>query len=165
METDMNLEEYDLAMPEECNVILGHAHFIKTAEDLYEAMVSTSANVKFGLAFSEASGPCLVRVEGNDAELKNLASRALMDIGCGHTFIIYLKNAFPINFLGAIRGTPEVCNIIAATANPLKVIVARTEIGGSILGVVDGFTPKGIETEKDIEARRAFLRKMGYKKQ
>jgi len=160
----MNIEEYDLVMPEGCNVILGHSHFIKTAEDLYEAMVSISASVKFGLAFSEASGPCLVRVDGNDDELKRLATEALMDIGCGHTFVIYLTNGFPINFLGAIRAVPEVCNIIAATANPLKVIIARTEQGGAILGVVDGMAPKGIESEADFGARREFLRKIGYKR-
>jgi uncharacterized protein len=160
----MNLEEYDLTMPDDCNVILGHSHFIKTVEDLYEAMVSTSASVKFGLAFSEASGPSLVRFDGNDEELKKLAAKTIMDIGCGHTFIIYLKNAYPINFLGAIQAAPEVCNIIAATANPLKVIIARTEQGGAILGVVDGFPPKGIETDKDIEARQKFLRNIGYKR-
>jgi len=160
----MNLEEYDLALPVDCNVILGRSHFIKTVEDLYEAMVSTSANAKFGLAFSEASGPCLVRFDGNDEELKNLAAKTLMDIGCGHTFIIFLKNAFPINFLGAIRGVPEVCNIIAATANPLKVIIGRTELGGAILGVVDGVPPKGIETQKDVKDRKKFLRNIGYKR-
>lgn len=160
----MNLEELTLAMPEGCNVILGRSHFIKTVEDIYEAMVTACAAVKFGVAFSEASGPCLVRVDGNDEELKAVAASALMDLGCGHTFIIYLKNAFPINFLGAIGAVPEVCHIIAATANPIKVIVARTEQGGAILGVVDGFPPKAIETEKDIEARKAFLRNIGYKR-
>jgi uncharacterized protein len=160
----MNFEEYSLTMPDGCNVILGQTHFIKTVEDLYEAMVSSSAGVKFGLAFSEASGPCLVRVEGNDDELKQLAGKALMDIGCGHTFIIYLKNAFPINFLGAIRAVPEVCNIMAATANPLTLIIARTEQGGGLLGVIDGFAPKGIEGEKEIAARKKFLRDIGYKR-
>jgi uncharacterized protein len=160
----MNLEEYSLTMPDGCNVILGQTHFIKTVEDLYEAMVSSSTGVKFGLAFSEASGPCLVRVEGNDDELKQLAAKTLMDIGCGHTFIIYLKNAFPINFLGAIRAVPEVCNIMAATANPLTLIIARTEQGGGIMGVIDGFAPKGIEGEKEIAARKKFLRDIGYKR-
>jgi uncharacterized protein len=160
----MNLEEYQLTMPEGCNVILGHSHFIKTAEDLYEVMINASAVVKFGLAFSEASGPCLVRVEGNDPELKALASKALLDMGCGHTFIIYLKNAFPINFTGAIKACPEVCRIIAATANPLTVLIARTEQGGGIIGVVDGSAPKGVENDNDVAARKKFLRDIGYKR-
>lgn len=160
----MNLEEYQLAMPDGCNVILGHSHFIKTAEDLYEVMVNASAAVKFGLAFSEASGPCLVRVEGNDPELKALASKALLDMGCGHTFIIYLKNAFPINFTGAIKACPEVCRIIAATANPVTVLIARTEQGGGIIGVVDGSAPKGVESDNDVAARKKFLRDIGYKR-
>jgi adenosine/AMP kinase len=160
----VNYEEYDVTMPEGCNVIIGHSHFIKTAEDLYEAMVNTSGTAKFGLAFSEASGPCLVRVEGNDDNLKKLAAQVLMDIGCGHTFIIYLQNAFPINFLGAIRAVPEVCRIICATANRLRVLIGRTELGGGIIGVVDGSAPKGIETERDIQARKKFLRDIGYKR-
>jgi hypothetical protein len=160
----MNFEEYEIRIPEGCNVILGRSHFIKTVEDIYEAMVSASAAAKFGVAFSEASGPCLVRSDGNDAELKKLAENTLMDIGCGHSFIIFLKNAFPINFLGAIKAVPEVCEIIAATANPIKIIIARTEQGGGIMGVVDGFAPKGIEREKDIAARKKFLRDIGYKR-
>ena len=160
----MNLEEYKLTMPDGCNVILGQTHFIKTVEDLYEAIVSASPVVKFGLAFSEASGPCLVRTDGNDDSLKELAGKTLMDIGCGHTFIIFLKNAFPINFLGAIKAVPEVCSIMAATANPLTLIIARTEQGGGIMGVIDGFAPKGIESEKDIVARKKFLRDIGYKR-
>lgn len=160
----MNIEEYELDMPEDCNVILGHSHFIKTCEDLYEAMVSTSANAKFGIGFSEASQDRLVRLEGNDKELKTLASKAIMDIGCGHTFIIYIKNAFPINFLGRIKEVPEVCRIICATANPVKVIIARSEQGGAILGVIDGAAPAGIETDEDIAKRRKFLRDIGYKK-
>jgi len=159
----MNFEEYTVTLPEGCNVILGQTHFIKTVEDLHEAMISTSGVVKFGLAFSEASGPCLVRADGNDIELKKHAAKTLMDIGCGHTFIIFLKNAFPINFLGAIRAVPEVCHIMAATANPLKLIICRTEQGGGIAGVIDGSSPKGIETEKDVEARKKFLRDIGYK--
>jgi adenosine/AMP kinase len=160
----MNLEEYELKMPEDCNVILGHAHFIKTCEDLYEAMVSTSASAKFGIGFSEASQDRLVRLEGNDEELKALASRAIMDFGCGHTFIIYLKDAFPINFLGRIKEVPEVCRIICATANPVKVIIARSEQGGAILGVIDGAAPAGVETDEDVAKRRKFLRNIGYKK-
>jgi len=160
----MILEHYDLNIPEGCNIILGHAHFIKTAEDLYEAMVSTSGPVKFGIAFSEASMERLVRIEGNDDELKQIAAEAIMGIGCGHSFIIYLKDAFPINFLGAIKAVPEVCRIICATANPVQVLIGRTEQGGGILGVVDGAAPAGIETEEDVQARRKFLRVIGYKK-
>lgn len=160
----MNLEEYELKMPEGCNLILGHSHFIKTAEDLYEAMVSTSASARFGIGFSEASQDRLARLEGNDDELVKLAGEAIMGLGCGHTFVIYLKNAFPINFLGRIKEVPEVCRIICATANPLKVIIARTEQGGAILGVVDGEAPAGIEGAEDITKRRKFLRDIGYKK-
>jgi adenosine/AMP kinase len=160
----MNLEEYELKLPEGCNVVLGHSHFIKTAEDLYEAMISTSASVKFGIGFSEASQERLVRLEGNDEELKKLAAEAIMGIGCGHTFIIYMKDAFPINFLGRIKDVPEVCRIICATANPVKVIIARSEQGGGILGVIDGAAPAGIEEQNDVAARRKFLRDIGYKK-
>ena len=160
----MNLEHYDLNIPEGCNIILGHAHFIKTAEDIYETMVSSSTSVKFGIAFSEASQDRLIRVEGNDDELKQLAADAIMGIGCGHSFIIYMRDAFPINFLGAIKAVPEVCRIICATANPVTVIIARTEQGGGILGVVDGEAPVGIETDENVQARRKFLRDIGYKK-
>ena len=159
----MNLEEYELKMPENCNIVLGHAHFIKTAEDLYEAMVSTSANVRFGIGFSEASQDRLVRLEGNDEGLKKLAAEAIMGIGCGHT-LIYMKDAFPVNFLGRIKEVPEVCRIICATANPLKVVIGRSEQGGAILGVVDGAAPAGIEKDGDVAARRKFLRDIGYKK-
>jgi len=160
----MKLEKYDLIIPEGCNIILGHAHFMKTAEDLFEAIVSTSSTVKFGVGFSEASMDRLARLEGNDDELKGLAAEAIMGIGCGHTFIIYMKDAFPINFLGRIKAVPEVCRIICATANPVEVIIARTERGGGILGVVDGAAPAGIEKEDDIAKRRKFLRDIGYKK-
>ena len=160
----MELDTIRVEIPEGCNVILGQTHFIKTAEDLYEAMVTGCGAVRFGVAFSEASGPCLVRVEGNDDEMKRLASKALMDIGCGHTFIIYMKNAFPINFTGAIKAVPEVCRIIAATANPLIILIARSEQGGGIIGVIDGFAPKGIEGESDVAARKKFLRDIGYKR-
>ncbi len=160
----MNFEEYDLKLPDGCNVIIGHSHFIKTVEDIYETMVSTGPNVKFGVAFSEASGPRLVRIDGNDEELIKAASNTLMDIGCGHTFLIYLKNGFPINFLPALRSVPEICRIICATANQLKILIARTELGGSIIGVVDGAAPVGIENENDIKARKKFLRDIGYKR-
>jgi adenosine/AMP kinase len=163
-EIEMNIEEYDLKIPEGCNIILGHTHFIKTVDDLYEAMVSSSTSVKFGIGFSEASQERLVRVEGNDAELQKLAADALMEIGCGHTFIIFLKDAFPINFLGAIKAVPEICRIICATANPLKVLVARSEQGGGIIGVIDGAAPDGIEGPEHIQVRRKFLRDIGYKR-
>ena len=160
----MNMEEYDLKIPEGINIILGHAHFIKTVDDLYETMVSQSASVKFGVAFSEASMERLVRVEGNDDDLKKLAADAIMGLGCGHTFIIFMRDAFPINFLGAIKAVPEVCRIICATANPLKVLIARTEQGGGIIGVIDGAGPAGIEGPEHVEKRRQFLKNIGYKR-
>jgi adenosine/AMP kinase len=152
-----------IKVPKECNVILGMAHFIKTVEDLYEALISSVPNIKFGIGFCESSGPCLVRCTGNDEELKNLVSRQALELGCGHCFIIFLKNAYPINVLDKIKQVPEVCSILAATANPLEVLVAETEQGRGILGVIDGSKSKGIETEKDVEARKDFLRKIGYK--
>ena len=149
--------------PKDCNVILGMAHFIKTAEDLYEALVNSVPNIKFGLGFCESSGPCLVRQEGNDDELRRLAAEKAFEIACGHSFVIYLKNAYPINILDKIKKVPEVCTIFAATANPLEVIIAETAQGRGIIGVVDGLKSKGIETEENIKERRAFLRKIGYK--
>jgi adenosine/AMP kinase len=152
-----------IEVPEGCNVILGTAHFIKTVEDLYEALVNAVPNIKFGLGFCESSGPCLVRHEGNDEELRRLAAERALEIACGHSFIIFLKNAYPINVLDKIRSVPEVCTIYAATANPLEVIIAETEQGRGIIGVVDGLKSKGIETEQDVKARKEFLRKIGYK--
>ena len=159
----MKLKKVKIGTPEECNVILGTAHFIKTIEDIYEALVNAVPTIKFGIGFCEASGPCLVRSEGNDKELKSLASNQALKLGCGHAFIIFLKNAYPLNVLDKIKQVPEVCNIHAATANPLEIIVGETEQGRGILGVIDGFKTKGIETEKDVEARKEFLRKIGYK--
>ncbi|MHC3128611.1 MAG: adenosine-specific kinase [Candidatus Bathyarchaeota archaeon] len=159
----MELKTVKIEMPEECNVILGTAHFIKTVEDIYEALVNAVPNIKFGIGFCESSGPCLVRSEGNDKELKKLAINQVLKLGCGHCFIIFLKNAYPINVLDKIKQVPEVCTIHAATANPLEVIVAETEQGRGILGVIDGFKTKGIETEKDVTERKEFLRKIGYK--
>jgi len=150
-------------MPENCNVILGTAHFIKTVEDTYEALVNAVPNIKFGIGFCESSGPCLVRSEGNDKELKSLAINHASRLGCGHCFIIFLKNAYPINVLDKIKQVPEVCIIHAATANPLEIIVAETEQGRGIMGVIDGFKTKGTETEKDVTERKEFLRKIGYK--
>ena len=153
----------EIKTPDNCNVILGMAHFIKTVEDLYEALVNSVPNIKFGLGFCEASGPCLVRHEGNDLELRNLAAEKAYELGCGHTFIIFLKNAFPINVIDKIKSAPEVCRIFAATANPLEVILIETDLGRGIIGVVDGFKSKGIEKEEDIKTRKEFLRNIGYK--
>jgi hypothetical protein len=149
--------------PKDCNVILGIAHFIKTVEDLYEALVNAVPNVKFGIGFCESSGPCLVRHEGNDDELRRSASEKAFEIACGHSFVIYLKNAYPINVLDKIKRVPEVCTIFAATSNPLEIIIAETAQGRGIMGVVDGLKSKGIETDENIKERRAFLRKIGYK--
>ena len=159
----MELKKVKIEMPEGCNLILGTAHFIKTIEDLYEALVNAVPSIKFGIGFCESSGPCLVRSEGNDEKLKKLAITQALKLGCGHCFIIFLKEAYPINVLDEIKQVPEVCTIYAATANPLEVIVAETEQGKGILGVIDGFKTKGIEAEKDVEARKKFLREIGYK--
>jgi hypothetical protein len=150
-------------VPEGGNVILGMAHFIKTVEDIYEALVNAVPNIRFGIGFCESSGPCLVRHEGNDEELRQLAAKKAFEISCGHSFIIFLKNAFPINVLDHIRNVSEVCSIYAATANPLEVIIAETNQGRGIMGVVDGSASKGIETETDIKQRKEFLRKIRYK--
>ena len=160
----MELKEIQLSVPENCNIILGQSHFIKTAEDLYEAIITTCSHAEFGVAFCEASGPCLIRVEGNDEDLKRVASENAMSLGAGHSFVILLRNAFPINVLNAVKSCPEVCRVYCATANPLQVIVAETGQGRGILGVVDGFCPKGIETGPDVNARTEFLRKIGYKR-
>jgi adenosine/AMP kinase len=144
-------------------VIIGQTHFIKTAEDLYEAIVNSVPQAKFGVAFCEASGPCLVRVEGNDPALRDLAARNALAIGAGHTFVVFLRDAYPLNVLRAIRDTPEVVTIFCATSNPLDVLVSENPRGRGIVGVIDGERPKGIETEADRKARREFLRKLGYK--
>jgi len=161
--TSMELKAIALEIPTDCNLILGQTHFIKTVEDLYEIMVSSSPQVKFGIAFCEASGPCLIRVTGNDAELQATATQNAQSIGAGHSFIILLKEAFPINFLNAIKQCQEVCTIYCATANPVEVILAETSQGRGILGVVDGFSPNGVETAADVQARQDFLRRIGYK--
>jgi uncharacterized protein len=156
-------ESIKLEPPKDCNVILGMAHFIKTAEDLYEALVNSVPNIKFGLAFCESSGPCLVRHEGNDDELRRMAAEKAYEISCGHSFVIYMKNAYPVNVLDKVKNVPEVCSIFAATANPLEIVIAETGQGRGIMGVIDGFKSKGIETEENIKERREFLRKIGYK--
>jgi adenosine/AMP kinase len=150
-------------IPEGCNAILGQSHFIKTVEDLYEALVNSVPSIKFGLAFCESSGPCLVRFDGNDTELKGLASKTALELSAGHTFVIFMRNAYPINVLDKVKSVPEVCNIYLATANPFQVILAETEQGRGVLGVIDGFASKGVETEKDVVERKEFLRKIGYK--
>jgi uncharacterized protein len=152
-----------LEIPEDCNIIVGHTHFIKTVEDLYEVMVSISPHVKFGIAFSEASGPCLIRYEGNDKELSDVAIRNAESIGCGHAFVILLRNGYPINFLNAIKNCQEVCTIHCATANPVQVIIAESDQGRGILGVIDGFTHKGVENSSQQNERKELLRKFGYK--
>lgn len=159
----MELTIVKIEAPKDCNVVLGMAHFIKTVEDLYESLVNSVPEIKFGIGFCESSGPCLVRCEGNDDELKNLASRYALDLACGHCFVILMKRAYPINVLSKIKQVPEVCCIYAATANPLEVVIAETDQGRGILGVIDGMRSKGIETGKDAQERRDFLRKIGYK--
>lgn len=159
----MELKTIKIDVPKDCNVILGQSHFIKTIEDIHEALVNAVPNIKFGIGFCESSGPCLVRHSGNDDELEKLASEKAFELGCGHCFIIFIKNAYPINVIDNIKKVPEVVNIYAATANPLEVIITETERGRGILGVIDGLKPKGIEKEKDIKERKEFLRKIGYK--
>lgn len=149
--------------PQEINIIIGQTHFIKTVEDIYEAMVNSVPGIKFGLGFCESSGACLVRSEGSDDELKRLAAKNALSIGAGHIFVVLIKDAYPINVLRAIKDVPEVCSIYCATANPVEVIIAETEQGRGILGVIDGAKPKGIEGESDIKWRKDLLRKIGYK--
>ena len=160
----MEFKTVSIKNPEELNIIIGQSHFIKTAEDIYEAMVNAVPGVKFGVAFCEASAERLVRVEGNDDELKKLAAENALAISAGHSFFIVMRDAFPINVLGAIKNVPEVCTIFCATANPTEVIVVETEGGRGILGVIDGKPPVGIEDEKGEAWRKDFLRKIGYKR-
>lgn len=159
----MDLNTVKIDIPEGCNIILGQTHFIKTAEDLYEIIATTVPQAKFGVAFTEASGPCLIRTEGNDDGLVSESVKTLQAIGAGHVFCVFLKNAFPINVLSQIKNCPEVCRVFCATANPLEVVVAATPQGRGVLGVIDGFPPKGVETVSDKSKRKEFLRKIGYK--
>lgn len=159
----MDIKLVSVEIPANANVIIGQTHFIKSVEDIYEAMVNSAPCVKFGVAFCEASMECLVRVEGNDEELKDIAARNAMNIGCGHTFIILMKEAFPINVLGALKNVPEVCSIFCATANNVDVVVAENDQGRGIVGVIDGEKPRGIEGEEHRKARKEFLRTIGYK--
>lgn len=149
--------------PEGLNVILGQTHFIKTAEDIHEALVNAVPGIKFGVAFCEASGPCLVRVEGNDEALKALASKNALAVGAGHFFVVFVKDAYPLNLLRALRDVPEVVNLYAATSNPIDVVVAKNVRGRGVVGVIDGERSKGVESAKDLKERREFLRKIGYK--
>ena len=160
----MEIKTVTIRKPEDVNVILGQSHFIKTVEDLYETIVSSAPEMKFGLAFCEASGACKIRVEGNDPQLQKLAADAALDVAAGHSFVVMLKKGFPINILNQIKHLCEVCNIFAATANPLDVVVAETPTGRGILGVIDGLKPAGVETEEDVAWRKDFLRKIGYKR-
>lgn len=160
----MELKLVKIQKPDDTNIILGQSHFIKTVEDMYETLVTSVPGMKFGIAFCESSGPCLVRSDGNDFDLIKLAEENAYNISCGHSFIIVMRNAYPINVLNAIKSVSEVCSIYCATANPVEVIIAETEQGRGILGVIDGEKSKGIETDKDKQERKEFLRKIGYKK-
>ncbi len=159
----MELLEVPLDNPDELNLILGQSHFIKTVEDLHEALAGSSSATRFGLAFCESSGPRLVRRSGNDDDLERLATKNALAIGAGHSFIVFLRDAFPVNVLNAIKQLPEVCHIYCATANPVSVIVAQTENGRGVLGVIDGGAPLGVETDNDVADRKKLLRVLGYK--
>jgi len=160
----MELKVVPLEMPEGGNLILGQTHFIKTVEDVYEAIVNTVPQMKFGVAFNEASGPCLTRVDGNDDDLKALAARNATALAAGHVFVVVMREGYPINVLKRIQDVPEVCSIYCATANPVEAVVAESGQGRGILGVIDGFSPKGVESAEDADKRRAFLRMIGYKR-
>ena len=159
----MDISLVNVTIPDGCNIILGQTHFIKTAEDLYEVIAGTVPGAQFGVAFAEASGPCLIRTEGNDEGLVAACIETLKAVDAGHVFCIYLRNAFPLNILNQIKSCPEVCRVFCATANPLEVIVASSGQGRGVLGVIDGASPKGVETTADRKERKEFLRKIGYK--
>ena len=159
----MELSVVKVEKPEATNFILGQAHFIKTVEDLHEAIVSANAQIRFGIAFCESSGPALVRRSGNDEALVELATRNALAVGAGHSFFVFLENGFPVNILNAVKAVPEVCRVFCATANPAEVVVASSGGGRAILGVVDGASPQGVEGEQDVLARLRFLRQIGYK--
>jgi len=164
---ELDIELVEIDKPEDLNFILGQTHFIKTVEDLYEVMVNSVTGAKFGIAFCEASGDCKIRIEGNNDALRKLAEKNAMKIGAGHSFILFMKDCYPLNVLNSIKNIPEVCSIFCATANPTKVVVAQTkfgdETGRGILGVIDGFMPKGVENKEEFNWRKKFLRDIGYK--
>ena len=160
----LEFESVSLEIPADTNIVVGQAHFIKTVEDMYEAVVNTVPQAKFGLAFNEASGPCLTRAEGNEDELRAAAIRNAQAIGAGHVFVLILRQAFPINLLNTVQSVPEVCSIFCATANPVEVVVAKSAQGRGVMGVIDGSSPKGVEGPAEAGARREFLRKIGYKR-
>jgi uncharacterized protein len=163
MTAQLELITVTIEKPEELNLILGQAHFIKTVDDLYETLAGASPHLRFGVAFCESSGPRLVRRAGNDEELVELAVRNALAIGAGHSFLIFLREGYPVNVLNQVKQVPEVCKVFCATANPVEVVLAETEQGRAILGVVDGVAPLGVETEQDVQARRELLRTIGYK--
>jgi adenosine/AMP kinase len=160
----LEFESVRMEFPDDTNIVVGQSHFIKTVEDIYEAVVNTVPGAKFGIAFNEASGPCLTRADGNDDELKNAAIRNAQSLGAGHAFVLILRSAYPINLLNVVQNTPEVVSIFCATANPVEVIVAKSAQGCGVMGVIDGSSPKGVETESDVDTRKDFLRKIGYKR-
>ncbi len=160
----LEVQSVRMEVPADANIIVGQAHFIKTVEDLYEAVATTVPQARFGLAFNESSGACLTRSEGNDAVLREAAVRNAQALACGHTFVLLLQNAYPINVLPAIRNVPEVCSIFCATANPVEVVIAQSGQGRGVLGVIDGSPPKGVESQADIAWRHDLLRKIGYKR-
>jgi uncharacterized protein len=160
----LELEAVTMTVPEETNIIIGQTHFIKSVEDIYEAVVNTVPQAKFGVAFNEASGPCLTRADGNDVELQAVATRNAQALAAGHVFVLVIRNAYPVNLLNTLQNVPEVCSIYCATANPLQVVVATSEQGRGVMGVIDGSSPKGVETSDDVRTRKEFLRKIGYKR-
>jgi len=160
----LEFQAVPLELPADTNIVVGQTHFIKTVEDMYEAVVNTVPQAKFGLAFNEASGPCLTRADGNDDDLRAAAIRNAQALGAGHVFVLIVRNAYPINLLNVLQNVPEVCSIFCATANPVEVIVATTAQGRGVMGVIDGSSPKGVEGPADAAARRDFLRKIGYKR-
>jgi uncharacterized protein len=160
----LEMQTVRMQVPDDTNIIIGQSHFIKTVEDLYEAVATTVPQAKFGLAFNESSGACLTRSEGNDRTLRDVAVQNAQALACGHTFVLLLQNAYPINVLNAIRNVPEVCSVFCATANAVEIIVAQTEQGRGVLGVIDGSSPKGVESQSDVAWRHDLLRKIGYKR-
>jgi adenosine/AMP kinase len=159
----MELVTVPIEKPEDVNVIVGQSHFIKTVDDVHDALAGSSPHLRFGLAFCESSGPCLVRRAGNDEELVALAVRNALALGTGHAFVVFLREGFPVNVLNSLKDVPEVCHLFCATANPVEVVVAETEQGRGILGVVDGSSPRGVETDEDVVERKALLRRLGYR--